>query len=123
MHSSKVFDNTNNRYELKELFLSKIMQSKLNENHVYVVTQEGHPVLLDRRQNYKVIKKMPGAKGSVRDAITVLVPGLDGDSELVLTVGCDRFLRVFDPCSRFKHKVEIGHIYLKQRLNSMLIFE
>ena len=30
--------------------------------------------MLDRRQNYKIIKKMQGAKGSVRDAMTVLIP-------------------------------------------------
>ena len=75
------------------------MQSKVNENHVYVVTQEGHPVMLDRRLNYKVIKKMPGAKGSVRDAITVLAPGIDGkdSKEIVITCGCDRFVRIYDP--------------------------
>ena len=46
---------------------------------------------------------MPGAKGSVRDATNVAVPGLDGEntSELVLTCGCDRFVRIFDPFERF----------------------
>jgi hypothetical protein len=67
------------------------------------VTQEGHPVLLDRRQNYRILKKMDGSKGSVRDATTFLVPGLERELEVVMTVGCDRFLRVFDPNARFKH--------------------
>ncbi len=56
---------------------------------------------------------MAGAKGSVRDAKTMLVPGLEGDNEIVMTIGCDRFLRVFDPNARFKHQTEIGHVYLK----------
>ena len=66
---------------------------------------------------------MAGAKGSVRDAKTMLVPGLEGQNEIVMTIGCDRFLRVFDPNARFKHQTEIGHVYLKQRLNSMVVFE
>jgi len=42
---------------------------------------------------------MPGAKGSVRDAITVLAPGIDGkdSKEIVITCGCDRFVRIYDP--------------------------
>lgn len=56
---------------------------------------------------------MQGAKGSVRDATSIVVPGLDSNQEMVVTVGCDRFLRVFDPKARFKHQTEIGHVYLK----------
>ena len=79
---------------------------------------------MDRRLNYKIVKKMPGAKGSVRDAVTKLVPGLGGDKtqEVIITCGCDRFVRMYDPNARFQHQTEIGHSYLKQRLNSMLIF-
>lgn len=121
----KLFGNESgkDRYQLRELYLSKIMQSQLNENHVYTITQEGHPILLDRRQNYKILRKMPGAKGSVRDAVTRLVPGIDGDQsqEVVITCGCDRFVRIYDPMARFQHFSEIGHIYLKQRLNSLLV--
>jgi len=80
--------------------------------------------MIDRRQNYRVVKKMPGAKGSVRDAVTKLVPGLGGENsqELIMTCGCDRFLRIYDPAERFQHLSEIGHTYLKQRLNNMLCF-
>ena len=50
VHNSKVFSQGDkDRYGLKELYLSKIFQSKINENHIYVVTQEGHPVIVDRR--------------------------------------------------------------------------
>lgn len=57
------------RYQIGSQFLSRVLQSRQNENHIYAVTHEGHPLVLDRRQGYKVVKKMPGAKGSVRDAI------------------------------------------------------
>jgi len=62
-------------------------------------------MMLDRRFNYKIIRKMTGSKGSVRGATTRLVPGLGGDKsqEIVMTVGCDRFLRIFDPNAGFQH--------------------
>lgn len=61
-----------------------------------------------------MLRKMVGAKGSARDACAVQVPGLEGvPTEVVVTVGCDRFLRVFDPFAGFKHQTEIGHAYLK----------
>jgi hypothetical protein len=71
-----------------------------------------------------MLKKMTGAKGSVRDACSRLVPGLHGkqSQEIIITVGCDRFLRIFDPFADFQHQTEIGHVYLKQRLNSIVIF-
>lgn len=68
---------------------------------------------------------MPGAKGSVRDATTKLVPGVDGkrSQELIITAGCDRFVRIYDPLERFAHQTQIGTVYLKQRLNSLLTFD
>ena len=42
---------------------------------------------------------MLGAKGSVRDAHAIPV---GNGKEVVVTVGCDRFLRVFDPTIRIK---------------------
>lgn len=55
--------------------------------------------------DYRVIRKMPGAKGSVRDMTTKIVPGVDGtrSQELIITCGCDRFVRIYDPLERFKH--------------------
>jgi len=49
--STKVFGTREGKdgFQLKEFFLSKILQSQLNEHHIYVVTQEGHPIILDRR--------------------------------------------------------------------------
>jgi WD40 repeat protein len=77
----------------KDMMLTHILQSKVNENHLYVVTQEGNPIMLDRRFNCRVIRKMPGAKGTARDAQLLS----QDTNELLLTVGCDRHLRVFDP--------------------------
>ena len=103
--STKVFGNQNKTdiFQAKELYLSKIIQSKLNDSHVYVVTQEGHPVMMDRRMNYKIVKKMFGSKGSVRDANTLIVPSINGDQEVFISCGCDRFVRIFDPNATFKH--------------------
>lgn len=77
----------------KEMLLSHVVSSKVDPNYLYVITQEGHPIQLDRRFNCRVVRKMPGAKGSVRDC--KLISG--EDHELVVTVGCDRHVRVFDP--------------------------
>jgi len=47
--------------------LTHIVKSLASEHHLYVLTQEGHPVMLDRRFNNRVVRKMPGAKGTARD--------------------------------------------------------
>ena len=57
-------------------------------------------MLLDRRQNCRVVRKMPGAKGSVRDCKVLAADESDlghDSNELLITVGCDRHIRVFDP--------------------------
>ena len=43
--------------------------------------------------------------------------------ELLLTIGCDRFLRVYDTSVKFKRQYEIGSLYLKQRLTSLYTFD
>ena len=72
--------------------LSNLMQSQVNQHLLYVITQEGHIVMLDRRHNHRVVRKMPGSKGSIRDAILLQ----HDDIEFVITGGCDRYLRIFD---------------------------
>ena len=72
--------------------LSNLLQSAVNEHHLYVITQEGHPVVLDRRFNHRVVRKMPGSKGSIRSATLLAQDGM----EFLITGGCDRYLRVFD---------------------------
>jgi hypothetical protein len=50
-------------------------------------------MVLDKRVNCRLIRRMPGSKGTIRDCTLFL----DGHgSELLATVGCDRYLRVFD---------------------------
>jgi len=53
----------------------------------------------------RVVRKMPGARGSIRDAkiISIDEKGEKGSgTEFLFTVGCDRHLRVFDPSERFQ---------------------
>ena len=76
----------------ESMLLSNIARSKVNENLLYVVTQEGNPLVLDRRFNCRVVRKMPGNKGTVRDIQIIEDKGL----ELLVTGGCDRHIRVFD---------------------------
>ena len=103
--------------------LTHIVKSMINEHHLYVVTQEGHPMLLDRRFNCRVVRKMPGAKGSVRDCkvLTASETDLVSDSnELLITVGCDRHVRVFDPKQKVQKDTSCGAAYLKQKLNCII---
>jgi len=108
----------------KDLMLTHVAHSKINEHHLYVITQEGHPLLLDRRQNCKIIRKMPGAKGSVRDCKVLAASEIDlaaDSNELLLTVGCDRHLRVFDPKQLTQIDTSCGAAYLKQKLSCLLL--
>ena len=94
--------------------LTHILPSQKNSNYLYTIGQEGTPCVLDRRLNYRVVRKMPGAKGSVRDAKVLLIPGNKGEpTEFLLTVGCDRHLRVFDASEEFRHHTVIAQAYLK----------
>lgn len=110
----------------REMPLTRILHSKINPNHVYVVTQEGHPLLLDRRKNYQVVRKMLGSRGSVRDAALLVVQGVNERDEilrreLLVTAGCDRHLRLYDAGISFKRGQELACLYLKQRLSSLHI--
>lgn len=98
------------------MLLSHVVSSKVDPNYLYVISQEGHPIQLDRRFNCRVVRKMPGAKGSVRDCKLIS----DKDHELVVTVGCDRHVRVFDPRQQFQKETSCGAAYLKQKLNCIL---
>jgi len=80
--------------------------------------------LVDRRSNCKIVRKMPGAKGSVRDCQVLAASETDlaiDSNELLLTVGCDRHIRVFDPKQRIQKDVSCGAAYLKQKLNCLLV--
>ena len=71
----------------------------------------------------RVVRKMPGAKGSVRDCKVVTIPGIEGEvgsaTEFLFTVGCDRHLRVFDNSERFQHQAGFSATFLKQKLNCL----
>ena len=51
---AKIFDNKvgKNLRGQAQLPLTKIFPSQLSEHNVFVITQEGHPIMLDRRMNY-----------------------------------------------------------------------
>lgn len=76
-----------------EMMITHIIQSQANPNNLYIINQEGSPLVLDRRFNCRVIRKMPGSKGTIRDCAII---GSYEDKEFLVTVGCDRYLRVFD---------------------------
>ena len=99
------------------MLLSNIARSRANEHLLYVVNQEGNPLVLDRRVNCRVVRKMPGNKGTVRD-IKVLE---DKGVELLVTGGCDRHIRVFDHKQENQKDTCIGSAYLKQKINCLLI--
>ena len=99
------------------MLLSHIARSRINEHHLYVVTQEGHPIVVDRRLNCRVIRKMPGSKGSVRDIQLIANNGV----ELLMTGGCDRHIRLFDQTQESQKDCCIGSAYLKQKINCLLI--
>jgi len=91
-----------------------------------VVNQEGHVTMLDRSlstsfslilEDYRMVKKFVGNKGSVRDILTFT----SEDQEFVMTASCDRHVRVFRVQSELQKEGEISHAYLKQKLNCLLI--
>jgi hypothetical protein len=101
-----------------ENMLTHIVASKANENHLYVLTQEGQPVVLDMRFNCRQIRRMPGARGTARDC---LIFGAGNGQEFLMTVGCDRYLRVFDASKELQRDTHCGSAYLKQKLNCILL--
>jgi hypothetical protein len=87
---------------------------------LYVIGQEGTPVVIDRRKNMGIVRKMPGAKGSVRDAKILLAQGGEGQAnEFLFTVGCDRHMRIFDVEEEFRHNTVLSEVYMKQKLNTL----
>ena len=78
---------------------------------------------MDRRYNFRVTRKMHGAKGSIRDMKIVSMVGEENNNgesaDFVFCVGCDRHLRVFDS-TRNKTEVNFSSTYLKQKLNSIV---
>ena len=74
--------------------------------------------MVDRRYNCRVVRKMPGAKGTARD---VAIFGNSSGQEFLMTVGCDRYLRVFDASATNQKETLCGSAYLKQKLNCVLL--
>jgi len=58
-----------------------------------------------------------GNRGSVR----ALACFTQGDAEYVVSGGCDRHVRVFNPNCEMQKSSEIAHAYVKQKVNSILV--
>jgi hypothetical protein len=107
----------------KLTMLTHIEASLVNPNYVYVVSQEGHPMMLDRRFNFRVARKMHGAKGTIRDMKVVSMKSeenVNGEAaDFLFAVGCDRYLRVFDATGD-KTNLNFSSTYLKQKCNQIV---
>lgn len=66
-----------------------------------------------------MMKKLVGNKGSIRDMNSFISP-VD-EQEYVVTAGCDRNLRVFKVNTELQKETEVGHCYLKQKLNCLVL--
>jgi len=66
--------------------------------------------MLDRRMNFRVIRKLIGNRGSVR-ALSTFV-GVNG-KEYVVSGGCDRHIRVFEAECEMQKMSEVAHVYVK----------
>lgn len=105
----------------EKAYLSKIVQSRLNPNIVYVANQEGHLFMLDRKHNYRIVRKLVGSRGSIRALAALVVDSDKGPQEYLLSGGCDRHVRVFDPNCDIQKNSEVAHCYVKQKVNSILV--
>jgi hypothetical protein len=108
--SAKKCRSNDQIFKNSEAMLTHIVKSLASEHHLYVLTQEGHPVMLDRRFNHRVVRKMPGAKGTARDCT---IFGNSAGQEFLMTVGCDRHLRIFDASKHDQRDTCCGSAYLK----------
>ena len=100
---------TDTQITQKQMMLTHILKSPLDDNYLYTITQEGHPIKLDRRKDCRAVRKMVGSKGSIRDAKMYAENGV----EYLLTGGCDRYMRVFDATRESSTTCLVGSAYLK----------
>lgn len=80
--------------------------------------QIGKPMVVDKRVNFRTVRVMPGSKGSVRQAQVYNAPD---EKEYLITVGCDRHVRVFDASEMVQTETQVAAAYLKQKLNCFLV--
>ena len=74
--------------------------------------------VLDKRKSFQIVKKLIGNRGSIRALATV---GSPASGEYVVTGGCDRHVRLFDPLCDMQKNSEVAHVYVKQKVNSILV--
>jgi hypothetical protein len=62
-------------------------------------------MVLDMRFNCRQVRRMPGAKGTVRDCMVFK----DGSgAEFLAAVGCDRYLRIYDASKELQKDTMCG---------------
>ena len=68
--------------------------------------------MLDMRYNCRQVRRMPGAKGSIRDC-AVISGAENAPCELLASVGCDRYLRIYDATKEQQRDTLCGAAYLR----------
>jgi hypothetical protein len=99
----------------KTVLMRKINKALLSEckNYLAITNNEGGVFMLDIRKSFCIWKSLKGNLGSVTD-----IRHLPG-TNIMLTVGLDRHLRLFN----YKTIESMPQIYLKNKLNTMCIFD
>ena len=98
----------------EEYHITAIASSK-DGNGIYLADTSGGLHLYDRR-NLKRISTYHGYAGSIRDI------KVSSDGNNVAAVGLDRYVRIFDNNGNSKTNKEEASIFLRNRLNRLLLF-
>jgi len=104
-----------NTVDYSEEYRITAIASTKDGNGVYVADTAGGFHLFDRR-NLKRISTYHGYAGSIRDI------KVSTDGNFVTAVGLDRYVRIFDNNGNSNTNKEEARIFLRNRLNRVLLF-
>jgi len=96
--------------KIGELKFSKVTVSN-DKNYLFAADQEGGITQLDIRTSLRVVHKLKGSAGSIRDF------QVHESSKFIACCGLDRYLRVYN----YESKELVSNIYMKQILNALLL--
>ena len=91
-----------------DYMLTKIRPTDCGK-YVLFSSQKGELFKSDIRMNFRLVHKLKGSKGTIRD--------IGVASNIVACIGLDRYLRIYD----HNTQESLSNIYLKQKLNTLLI--
>jgi len=83
------------------------------QNYAYVSDQGGDIFNLDLRKDFKIVGKLKGALGSIRDMV------MSKSHPYLASVSLDRYLRVYNTNTNTLYR----KIYLKQKLSSVILID